>query len=195
MLKRNYLQLESSNEILAARIAQHDVAALEIIFDRFASQVFSLAAMLSDCTEAERIVLQVFSHLWFEIDQFILHGGSFQDWLLDLTRTHILIHVKCHEGQTVEHIGDAIDRWLSEATNQTMKAGEGLHKPNSDHQVWQALQDLSSEQRYVIVLAYYGGFKQKEIAQLLDWPLSGVKKHVEQGLKRLRDILELEPVL
>jgi RNA polymerase sigma-70 factor (ECF subfamily) len=195
MLKRDLLQTELSDDILAARIAQRDVDALEIMYDRFASRVFTLAAMLSDCAEAERTVLQVFSRLWLEVDQFRFHGGTFQDWFLGLTRAHILTRLVRNGVQTAQDRVEAINRWLSDAASQAMKAREEWYQPSSGIPVWQALQDLTIEQRCVIVLASYGGFKQKEIAQLLSLPLSAVEQHIKQGLPRLRDMVMSEPVL
>lgn len=196
MLKRNYFQPDPSDEILAARIAQHDLAALDIIYDRFASRVFTLAAMLSDCAGAERIVLQVFSRLWFEANRFNLHGGSFRDWFLDLTRTHILTGLKRQKGRTAQDIVTAIDRWLSEeASSQTLETRDELDQPDSGLPVRQALQDLSSEQRCVVVLAGYGGFKPEEITQLLGWPLYTVQQHASLGLHELRHTTKPELVL
>ncbi len=180
----------NSDEILAARIAQHDLDALEIIYDRFASRVFTLAAMLLDCEQAERIVLQVFSRLWFEVDQFNLYGGSFQNWFLRLTRSHILTRLKRHGWQPAQVTIDAINRWLSEATSQTMETRDELDQLGSGLPVRQALQDLTAEQRCVIVLAGYGGFKQEEIAQLLGWPLYIVQQHARLGLQGLRDTVK-----
>ena len=189
MLKRDIFQTELSDEILAARVAQRDLGALEALYDRFAPRVFTLAEMLSDCAEAERIVLQVFSRLWLEIGQFGFHGGTFQDWFLNLARAHILNRLARNERQTVHNRVDAINRWLSEAASQTKKASDEMRQPGSRTPVWQALQDLTIEQRCVIVLASYGGYKQKEIAQLLSLPLSNVEQHIKQGLPRLRDIV------
>jgi len=195
MLKRDPLQTEPSDEILAARIAQRDVDALEKIYDRFASRVFTLAVMLSDCTEAERIVLQVFSRLWLEVDKFRFHGGAFQDWFLGLARAHILNRLVRDGRQTAQDRADAINRWLSETASQTMKASEEIRQPGSRPQVWQALRDLTVEQRCVIVLASYGGYKQKEIAQLLNWSSSAVEQHIRLGLQELRDAIKPELVL
>jgi len=36
------------------------------------------------------------------------------------------------------------------------------------------------------VLAHYGGFKQKEIAELLSLPSSTVNQYIQQGLQSLR---------
>ena len=195
MLKQDIIQPEPSDEILAARIAQRDLDALEIIYDRFSSRVFTLAAMLSDCAEAERIVLQVFSRLWLDVDKFRFHGGEFQDWFLSLARAHILNRLVRNGRQTAQDRVDAINRWLSDATNQKIKAREALHQPGSRIQYWQGLQGLTSQQRCVIVLASYGGYKQKEIAQLLNLPLSAVELQIRLGLQGLRDATRSELVL
>jgi RNA polymerase sigma-70 factor (ECF subfamily) len=195
MLKQDLLQPEASDEILADRIAQRDSEALEIIYDRFASRVFTLAAMLSDCEEAERIALEVFYRLWLEIDQFKFHDGTFQDWFLSLARAQILDRSMRNGMQTAKDRVDAINRWLSDVTNRKLETREGLHLPGSGIQVWQGLQDLPLEQRCVIVLASCGGYQQKEIAQLLDLPLSAVEQHTRLGLKGLRDTSKQEIAL
>lgn len=195
MIKRDLFQPEPSDEILAARIAQRDLDALELMYDRFASRVFTLAAMLSDCAEAERIVLQVFSRLWLEVDKFRFHDGAFQDWFLGLTRVHILNRLIRDDRHTAQDRIDAINRWLSEASSQTMRASEVKRQRGSRIRVWQALQDLTTEQRCVIVLASYGGYKQREIAQLLKWPLSAVEQYARLGMQGLRDAMKPELVL
>jgi RNA polymerase sigma factor (sigma-70 family) len=187
MLKQELLQAEPSNEILAGRIAQRDVDALEIIYERFASRVFTLAVMLSDCAEAEQIVLQVFCRLWLEVDQYLSHDGTFQEWFLNLVRAQILDRlVRDGRRKAKERIA-AINRWLSDVTKQKSGARERMHQPRSRIRVWRKLQELTLEQRCVIVLASYGGYKQKEISQLLDMPLSAVEQHARLGLKGLRD--------
>jgi RNA polymerase sigma-70 factor (ECF subfamily) len=195
MLIQDLIQTELSDETLAARIVQRDVDALEIIYDRYASRVFTLAAMLADCVEAERIVLQVFSRLWLEVGQFRFHGDTFRDWFLGLSRAHILNRLLRDGRQTAQDRIDAINCWLLEAVSQSTRAGNEVHQPGSQIRVRQALQALTIEQRCVIVLASYGGYKQKEIARLLNWPLSAVEQHARLGLQELRAATMLELVL
>jgi RNA polymerase sigma factor (sigma-70 family) len=195
MLKQDLIQPEPSDEILADRIAQRDSEALEIIYDRFASRVFTLAAMLSDCAEAEQIALEVFCRLWVEVDQFRFHDGTFQDWFLSLARAHILNRLVHNRRRTAKDRLEAINCWLSDVANQKLETMEGSYLPSSRIQIWQRLQDLTLEQRCVIVLASYGGYQQKEIALLLNLPLSEVKQHARLGLKELRDSRKQELVL
>ena len=52
-----------------------------------------------------------------------------------------------------------------------------------------ALSALRSEQREIVVLAYYGGLTHSEIANKLGQPLGTVKTRMRLGLKKLREVL------
>jgi RNA polymerase sigma-70 factor (ECF subfamily) len=49
-----------------------------------------------------------------------------------------------------------------------------------------ALQELPSEQRQVIELAYFGGFTHTEIAEMLELPVGTVKGRMRLGLTKMR---------
>jgi RNA polymerase sigma-70 factor (ECF subfamily) len=58
--------------------------------------------------------------------------------------------------------------------------------------VLRALRALPAEQRLVLVLGYFGGLSQAEIAQRVDLPLGTVKKRVRLGMQKLRASLAAE---
>jgi len=53
-----------------------------------------------------------------------------------------------------------------------------------------ALANLPEAQRKVLVLAYFDGLSQSEIADRLKEPLGTVKTRMRSGIQRLRDLLE-----
>ena len=57
------------------------------------------------------------------------------------------------------------------------------------HEVRSALIRLPVEQREVLVLAYFGGYTQSEIATYLNLPLGTVKARAFRGLRRLAKLL------
>jgi RNA polymerase sigma-70 factor (ECF subfamily) len=67
----------------------------------------------------------------------------------------------------------------SEEENIKLELTEGLKK-------------IDEEYKDLIVLKYYCGYSQKEIADILDMPLGTVKTKLFRGLRVLRDILGRE---
>jgi RNA polymerase sigma-70 factor (ECF subfamily) len=74
-------------EKLLARVAQHDVAALSELYDRYAPRVYGLMAhILPSRTAAEEILQQVFLRLWSESPSLSQEGGSVVAWLVVTAR-------------------------------------------------------------------------------------------------------------
>ena len=55
-----------------------------------------------------------------------------------------------------------------------------------------AIQQLSNEQRAVILLTYYHDMTQREIAKILKIPIGTVKSRLHFSLKKLKDLLEVK---
>jgi RNA polymerase sigma factor (sigma-70 family) len=55
-----------------------------------------------------------------------------------------------------------------------------------------ALTRLPPKQRAVLVLHYYGGYKSREIAQIVGSTAATVRVHLSAGRKRLRTLLEVD---
>ena len=53
--------------------------------------------------------------------------------------------------------------------------------------VEKAMSRLTELQRQAVSLAYYGGYSQSEVAELLPLPLGTVKTRLRDGMIRLRD--------
>ncbi len=56
--------------------------------------------------------------------------------------------------------------------------------------ILKALSTLPQPQRQVIMLAYFGGYSQSEMAEMLQQPLGTVKTRVRLAMQKLRGVLE-----
>jgi RNA polymerase sigma-70 factor (ECF subfamily) len=81
---------------------------------------------------------------------------------------------------------DTIDELLVGAEDPEANVEEATMLHERRREVLEALRELPAEQRRVIVLAYFGGLTQSEIAEQLECPLGTVKKRTRLGLQKLR---------
>jgi RNA polymerase sigma factor (sigma-70 family) len=57
-------------------------------------------------------------------------------------------------------------------------------------ELWDVLGKLPEDQRVVVVLKYYGGYRASEIASIVDMPGATVRSHLRRGLTALREELD-----
>ena len=77
-----------SDEILAVRLAQGDVAALEALYDRHAAIVLGIALKITgERPLAEEVLQETFWWAWQSASTFSSQRGSFTSWLFRMARS------------------------------------------------------------------------------------------------------------
>ncbi len=69
---------------------------------------------------------------------------------------------------------------------------EGVEQRLDVERVRKGMASLTAIQREALTLAYFGGYTQSQVAQLLKLPLGTVKTRIRDGLIGLRDALGVE---
>jgi RNA polymerase sigma factor (sigma-70 family) len=172
----------SEDADLLARVSSGDEVAIELIYQRYGGACFALARrILDDAGLAEDVVQQVFLALW-QGHRFDPSRGAVSTWLLSVTH-HKAVDVVRRESRR---------RGVSADAAMIDIASTG---PGPDDEAWRllradrtraAIRELSAEHREVLLLAYYGGYTQREIADLTGLPLGTVKSRTLAAMKRLR---------
>lgn len=176
------------DEELAARIAQGDREALGLVYDRYARVVFSVSLrLLNDRTVAEEITQEVFVNLWLRAGTYHADKGKFSTWLLSIAHNRAVDHLRRmrREGKSVPLEGPEVER----ATLDPMDPAQESALLADRQVVRRSVDQLPPQQREVLVLAYYHGLTQVEIANQLGAPLGTIKTRMRLGLLKLRDIL------
>lgn len=175
-------RLEDHEETLLAGIARADHRAFEALYDRYSRSVYSLAlTMLGDPQTAQEITQEVFLGIWRAAREFNSRRGTARSWILALAHHKSVDAVRRRRMRAAEPLEEAA------GTHMDVDA-EALGRVQGSR-IRAALMDLSREQREAIVLAYYGGYTQQEIARKLKLPLGTVKTRMRDGMLRLRAAL------
>jgi RNA polymerase sigma-70 factor, ECF subfamily len=180
---------EPSDETLAARVARGDVAAFATLYDRYAHRVYAWAAHVVGTAEAEDAVQEVFARLWGKATQFDAQRGRFSWWFVAVARHHLLSQLRRRTLQQRILVADEIDRVLADVADRTAGPEDIAWSHEQTDVIRSALATLPDEQRRVLVLAYFGGLSQSEIAAHTSTPLGTVKKRTRLALQKLRERL------
>lgn len=183
------MMLEESNELLAARIAARDMDAFSLVYDRFSQQVYAMAGHMLGVPEAEEAAQEVFMRLWHKASQYDAARGPFSHWFLSIARNLMLDKLRARSERARMVSAEEIDVLLAETPDPKVDVVEQVWQNQRGDALAQALGRIPPEQRRVILLAYFGGMSQSEIAIQLQVPLGTVKKRIRLGLQKLRAAL------
>ncbi len=172
---------------LVSQIAQGDQQALAALYDTTNRLLFGLILrVLSDQGAAEEVLMDVYTQVWKQAPNYDIGRGSPLAWLTTIARSRAIDRLR--SGWQTQQRSEPLDVVTDKETNALSPEEDSVYAERQ-RLVRKALAALSSEQREVIELAYYGGLSHSEIAEKLQQPLGTVKTRTRLGLMKLRDAL------
>jgi RNA polymerase sigma factor (sigma-70 family) len=175
------------DEALGNLIAERDSAALEQLYDRHGSACYGLARrIVADEQLAHDVVQEVFLAIWKGSATYDGARGSLTTWLFALTHHKSVDAVR----RSQRHSGR---RAPEEALETETDLSPGVEEQAIDlvrgDKVRAAVASLPAPQKEALLLAYFGGYTQSEIAAMTNTPLGTVKTRTLAALRRLRTVL------
>ncbi len=177
---------------LVMRVAKKDADALADFYDRWMPTVRGLAQrILGEAADTDEVVEEVFWQVWQQAERFDVARGRVAVWLLTIARSRSLDRVRSRQRRRNE-VSDTLDDGSSRldqmATEASADPGEFA---DQRARVAAALQLLPPDQRDVVLLAYFSGLSQAEIAERLQLPLGTVKTRTRLAFAKLRESLAI----
>ena len=180
------------DEKLIRLIAQAQEQALAQLYDRYHRLVFSLAlAIVNDRETAEEVTLDVFMRVWQKAGTYRVEQAKVSTWLTHIARHHaidILRRRAARLDQSAVHWEEAIQNAESSQPAPHESAELSLRREH----IQTALNQLPPEQKQALLLAYFSGYTQSQIAELLAQPLGTIKTRLRLAIRKLREFLNEE---
>ena len=172
---------------LAVALAAGNQDALLELYDRYAGLAYAVAMrVLDDPGRAEDVVQEAFLKIWTNAAGFDPKRGSLRTWLITAVRNRSIDYLRgrsAHERQEQELMPELTESHASDPWREVSLALERMA-------VRQAVGSLPPEQRQTVQLAYFGGYSQREIADMTKVPLSTVKGRMRLALEKLSSYLQ-----
>ena len=178
---------------MIARIGRGDQGAFSALYDRLSGPLYSLAVkMLGDVAEAQDALQDVFLQIWSRAGTYDPEQSSVFSWTVLLTRSRVIDRLRARGRRLRIVVGSTEDEDkptdVADAST-TESAADTAEKNDEAARVRSVLNNLSSEQREAIELAFFGHLTHHEIAARLGQPLGTVKARIRRGLLKLREQL------
>lgn len=170
------------------QIAQKgDPRAFEVLYDRHSGAAFSLAYRMTGARNAaEDVVQDAFLAIWRTGARYDRARGSVRTWVLGIVHNRAIDALRRASTHSRRRAGED----LAEQIEAPQRTEVEVARRDEARTVRTALEALPAEQVKVIELAYFGGFTQTEIADMLETPVGTVKGRMRLGLQKMRVSLE-----
>src|ERR1700712_3261078 len=173
-----------ADEDLMQLVRQGDAQAFETVYERPPTAAFSLAyRMTGRRAAAEDVVQEAFLSLWRSGARYDRTRGSVRTWVLGIVHNRAIDALR---RSMVHDRRRASDEGIEERLESGERTDVEAARRDEAREVRSALRALPAEQSRVIELAYFGGFSQSEIAEMLETPIGTVKGRMRLGLEKMR---------
>ncbi len=175
-----------ADEDLMSLVAENDAAAFELFYERHGRAAFSLAyRILGDRGQAEDVTQETFLSTWKSNAPFDPARGSVRTWILGVVRNRAIDLVRRESAKRSPRLELRSDEAIEETSSAASTEEEAMRR-ETQREVRTVLDGLPPAQAQVVQLAYFGGFSQSEIANVLGLPVGTVKGRMRLALTKVR---------
>ena len=173
MLKPDFENLRCGKAL--CRIAKGDCSALEVIYETLGRRMFFLAlSFLHNESDAEDVTSEALLEVVSSAGRFTPGSGA-RAWVLSIVKNLSL--KKLRERRRIDDLYELGD-------GQGLDEDELFSKCETLDLVRRT---LAPEEQRIVLLHYYGGYKLREIAEMLGVSTEVVKKRSQRALKKLAE--------
>ena len=175
-------------ELMALSARGHEDAFAEL-FDLTSQRVYGIILrVLRSPDHAAEVMQEVYVEVWRQSARFSAAKGSVIAWMTTMAHRRAVDRVRSVSSEVARDERYAFHR----GDREIDQVWDGVEQRLDVDRVRKGMASLTPIQREALTLAYFGGYTQSQVAQLLKLPLGTVKTRIRDGLIGLRDALGVE---
>ena len=179
---------QAEQRLLVMRALQGDEKAFSDIVDQYSALMLRTATMIvADRDIAEDVVQDALIQAWHHLSD-LREAGALRPWLMRIV-VNQCISFKRRLARTTAFVRQSLSEQEIDLTAQIADHHKG--RLERDWDLAQAIDELPTKQRVVIVLHYYNGMTLPEMAKVLQTSENKLKKRIQAALTNLRRVLRL----
>jgi RNA polymerase sigma-70 factor, ECF subfamily len=178
-----------SEDGLLRAVAGKDASAMEFLYKRLASAVFSFAyRRLNDEALADEVVNDTMMQVWNSAASFA-QQSTVKTWVLGIAKNKILDVLRTR-GKALAREDDVSAEELNQVADISPDAYALLLSKQKGQHLVECFAQLSTEQQSCLHLFIVEGMSLNEIAQVLDVPSNTVATRIHYAKRKLKEKLE-----
>ena len=172
---------------LVALSAHGNGDAFAELYDLTAARIHGVVLrVLRSEDHAAEVTQEVFVEVWRQAGRYSPAKGSVVAWMTTMAHRRAVDRVRSVSSEAARD-----ERYAAAATAERAVdfVWAGVEQRLDAERVRKGMASLTAIQREAIMLAYFGGYSQSQVAQRLNLPLGTVKTRIRDGLIGLRAAL------
>jgi RNA polymerase sigma-70 factor (ECF subfamily) len=166
----------------------HEDAFAEL-YDLTSRRIYAvIVRILRSPDHAAEVTQEVYVEVWRQSARYVADKGSVLAWMTTMAHRRAVDRVRSVSSEVARD-----ERYAVQGTEREVDhVWDGVEQKLDVERVRKGMASLTAIQREALTLAYFGGYTQSQVAQLLKLPLGTVKTRIRDGLIGLRDALGVE---
>jgi RNA polymerase sigma-70 factor (ECF subfamily) len=182
MSVKNYKKLLVVPDKVIHSIAKYDKKAFEQLYNQTSGAVFGLAmSILANQSDADDVVQETYISVYNNASKYKGKGKAMA-WIFTIARNHALMKIRDRQKRSHINLDDVYDVGVENNLE------DDLHK---EQLVDILLKTLKEDERQIVIMHAMSNMKHKEIAEIMDMPLSTVLSKYKRSLQKLRNVMEV----
>lgn len=155
----------------------------EQIYREYYPKVFGyLRSRVERIQDAEDLAQTVFIKVYSKMDMFDSEKSSISTWIFNITRNTLIDHQRSMSFRNHDEIPETM-------TDDSEDALDGLINEEALDRLADALEQLTDEERDLIIMHYYNNYTMLKIADMMCRPYGQIKRLHVKAIQKLKKYL------